>query len=80
MRPITLMTTLLPPLATAQSKFCERSTPAPTDDEVKARHEKFVDAFLVKKDVVEAFTYIASDYIVSRAPPLFLPTIPVIAH
>ncbi|KAK0745841.1 hypothetical protein B0T18DRAFT_324674 [Schizothecium vesticola] len=57
------MTTLLPPLATAQSKFCERSTPAPPDDEVKARHEKFVDAFLVKKDVVEAFTYIASDYI-----------------
>ncbi|KAK3352778.1 hypothetical protein B0T25DRAFT_453631 [Lasiosphaeria hispida] len=50
-------------VAIRQSKFCERSSPAPPDAEVKARHDKFVDAFLVKKDVVEAFTYIAADYI-----------------
>ena len=47
-----------------KGKFCEKVSPAPPDAEIKARHDKFVDAFLVKKDVVEAFTYIAPEYIV----------------
>jgi len=48
-----------------KGKFCEKSTAPLLDSDVRARHDKFVDAFLVKKDVVEAFTYIAPEYIVS---------------
>jgi hypothetical protein len=53
-------------LSTRQGKFCEKTFPAPPDDVIKARHDKFVDAFLVKKDIVETFTYIAPEYIVRR--------------
>lgn len=46
------------------AKFCTKVFPAPDDDEIKARHEKFADAFLVKKDLRLAFTYVAPEYIV----------------
>ena len=49
-------------------KFCDKVSPAPPDDEVRARHEAFADAFLVKKDVRLAFEYIAPEYIVSYSP------------
>ncbi|KAH7364646.1 hypothetical protein BKA65DRAFT_447692 [Rhexocercosporidium sp. MPI-PUGE-AT-0058] len=41
---------------------CVRSCDA-TVAETEARHEKFVDAFIIKKDITEAFRYIAEDYI-----------------
>jgi len=50
-----------------QGKFCEKVFPAPSDDVIKARHDKFVDAFLVKKDIVETFSYIAPEYIVGHS-------------
>ncbi|KAK5654268.1 hypothetical protein OQA88_7444 [Cercophora sp. LCS_1] len=50
-------------LVPRQGKFCQKVSPAPSDDQVKAKHDKFVDAFLVKKDIVETFTYIAPEYI-----------------
>ncbi|KLU85065.1 hypothetical protein MAPG_04097 [Magnaporthiopsis poae ATCC 64411] len=46
-----------------QVKFCEKSATEPTEAETKARFDKFADAFLVKKDLVEAFAYIAPEYI-----------------
>lgn len=51
------------------AKFCKKIVPAPEDDEISARHEKFADAFLVKKDVRLAFTYIAPEYIVCLPHP-----------
>ncbi|KAK0707947.1 hypothetical protein B0H67DRAFT_325167 [Lasiosphaeris hirsuta] len=45
---------------------CVRSTPPPTADELKARFDKFVIAFVGpagKKNITEAFEYIAADYI-----------------
>ncbi|KAK4450165.1 hypothetical protein QBC34DRAFT_297666 [Podospora aff. communis PSN243] len=50
-------------IAPRQGKFCEKVSPAPPDDVIKARHDKFVEAFLVKKDINETFTYIAPEYI-----------------
>jgi hypothetical protein len=44
---------------------CVRMNPAPSQDETKARFDKFVQAFVgPKKDISEAFKYIANDYIV----------------
>lgn len=50
------------------SQFCTKTTPTPSDDEVKTRHDKFADAFLIKKDVKLVFTYIAPEYIVRTRP------------
>lgn len=50
-------------LSPRQVKFCEKSATEPTEAETKARFDKFADAFLVKKDLVEAFSYIAPEYI-----------------
>ena|ERR1700742_2813885 len=45
---------------------CKRMSPAPSEAETKARFDKFVQAFVgPKKNISEAFTYIAADYIVS---------------
>ncbi|KAM7185498.1 hypothetical protein V8F33_012385 [Rhypophila sp. PSN 637] len=49
--------------APGDAKFCNKVDPAPSEEEIQARHDKFVDAFLVKKDVKLAFTYIAPEYI-----------------
>ncbi|KAL8376790.1 hypothetical protein RB595_007758 [Gaeumannomyces hyphopodioides] len=46
-----------------QVKFCEKMAEEPTEEETKARFDKFADAFIVKKDLVEAFGYIAPEYI-----------------
>ncbi|KAL8341970.1 hypothetical protein RB601_005244 [Gaeumannomyces tritici] len=46
-----------------QVKFCEKMVKEPAEEETKARFDKFADAFLVKKDLVEAFGYIAPEYI-----------------
>ena len=50
---------------------CKRAAPEPTEPETKARHDKFVNAFLVKKNITEAFEYIVEDYIVY--PPFHSP-------
>ncbi|KAF2839727.1 hypothetical protein M501DRAFT_973386 [Patellaria atrata CBS 101060] len=44
-------------------KPCQPMVPAPTEEETKARHEKFAHAFLVTKNITEAFTYINQGYI-----------------
>ncbi|KAK5651283.1 hypothetical protein OQA88_12627 [Cercophora sp. LCS_1] len=46
-------------------KFCDKVSAAPSDEVVKAKpkHDKFVNAFLFKKDIFETFTYIAPEYI-----------------
>ncbi|KAK3943594.1 hypothetical protein QBC46DRAFT_351469 [Diplogelasinospora grovesii] len=41
---------------------CQPMTPAPTEDETKARFEKFAHAFLETKNLTEAFSYISSTY------------------
>ena len=43
---------------------CKHISPPPSEAEMKGRHDKFVQAFLVDKDIVAAFTYIGSTYIV----------------
>ena len=35
-----------------------------TEEQTAARFEKFADAFIVKKNITEAFEYIAASYIV----------------
>ena len=45
---------------------CVRATPEPSANATQARHEKFVQAFLVKKNITEAFEYITKDYIVRQ--------------
>lgn len=44
---------------------CVRMTPAPDANATKARFDAFAQAFIYKKNITEAFTYIAQDYIVS---------------
>lgn len=44
---------------------CERADPEPTEEETKGRFDKFANAFIVTKNITEAFEYIAEDYIVS---------------
>ncbi|KAK3319853.1 hypothetical protein B0T19DRAFT_273419 [Cercophora scortea] len=72
MRLTILLTAALTPLAVLAApvalgargdKFCAKIFPAPGDAEVKNRHDKFVDAFLVKKDVALAFENIAPEYV-----------------
>jgi hypothetical protein len=43
---------------------CQPLSPAPTEDETRARFDKFANAFLVTKNITEAFTYISAGYIV----------------
>ncbi|KAK3689704.1 hypothetical protein B0T22DRAFT_514362 [Podospora appendiculata] len=50
-------------LDTRGDNFCAKIMPAREDAEVKAQHDKFVDAFLVKKDVALAFENIAPEYV-----------------
>ncbi len=48
---------------------CVAMDPPPTEDETHARFDKFANAFLVTKNITEAFTYIAASYIVCKPPP-----------
>ncbi|ORY56918.1 uncharacterized protein BCR38DRAFT_450356 [Pseudomassariella vexata] len=41
---------------------CVAISPAPSVNETQARSEAFANAFLVKKNLTEAFTYIAASY------------------
>ncbi|KAF2866483.1 hypothetical protein BDV95DRAFT_583967 [Massariosphaeria phaeospora] len=45
-------------------KPCLRITPEPTANETRTRHDKFTWAFIYRKNITEAFEYIAQDYIV----------------
>lgn len=48
---------------------CVRMDPAPSQNETEARFNAFVEAFVGQsKNLYEAFTYIAEDYIVGRLP------------
>ena len=42
---------------------------AVTETETAARFEKFADAFIVKKNITEAFEHIAASYIACAPPP-----------
>ncbi|KAI1243978.1 hypothetical protein MGN70_013846 [Eutypa lata] len=42
---------------------CVREDPPPSEAETKARFDKFANAFIVTKNITEAFLYIADDYI-----------------
>ncbi|RYP50952.1 hypothetical protein DL768_003618 [Monosporascus sp. mg162] len=42
---------------------CVRVTPEPSPAETEARFDAFANAFLVTKNITEAFLYIAEDYI-----------------
>jgi hypothetical protein len=48
--------------------------PPPTDEQVAQRHYDFGQAFLIRKNLTEAFTYIDSTYIVGPTPLLVLGT------
>lgn len=43
---------------------CLREDPPPGATETEARFDTFANAFLVTKNITEAFLYIAEDYIV----------------
>ncbi len=45
---------------------CQPSSPAPSEEETKARFDKFADAIIVKKNITEAFLYISDSYIVRK--------------
>ena len=45
-------------------KPCVAIVPAPSVNETLARFNKFAQAFIYKKNITEAFEYIAKDYIV----------------
>lgn len=45
---------------------CVLRTPEPCEQENSAIFDKFVDAFLVKKNLTEAFSYIDAEYIVGH--------------
>lgn len=47
---------------------CKAISPPPTEAETEARFDKFGDAFIVKKNLTEAFEYISSTYIVGPPP------------
>ncbi|TLS25011.1 hypothetical protein PpBr36_07333 [Pyricularia pennisetigena] len=52
-----------PKTPTARATFCEKMVPPPSDEETAARFAKFADAFIVRKDIDAAFSYIAPEYI-----------------
>ncbi len=45
---------------------CQPSSPGPSEEETKARFDRFADAFIVKKNITEAFLYISDSYIVRK--------------
>jgi len=47
---------------------CVRTTPAPSECQTEARFNEFANAFIVTKNITEAFTFIAEDYIVRGHP------------
>ncbi|KAF1993498.1 hypothetical protein P154DRAFT_70477 [Amniculicola lignicola CBS 123094] len=47
----------------AKPKPCQPLVPAPTEEETLARHYKFANAFIVAKNITEAFTYISQGYV-----------------
>lgn len=55
----------LRPAAVVTPPPCVAMTPAPSVEETKARFDKFANAFLVTKNLTEAFEYIAASYRVS---------------
>lgn len=48
---------------------CVAMVPEPTEEETEARFDRFANAFLVTKNLTEAFEYISSTYIVSHLVP-----------
>lgn len=42
---------------------CVRAVPEPNGTETQARFDKFAQAFIYKKNITEAFSYITQDYI-----------------
>ncbi|KAK0613595.1 hypothetical protein B0T14DRAFT_437052 [Immersiella caudata] len=46
---------------------CAPLNPPPTEEQMKARFDKFATAFLVTKNLTEAFSYISSSYKQHRA-------------
>ncbi|KAH7014368.1 uncharacterized protein B0I36DRAFT_369331 [Microdochium trichocladiopsis] len=42
---------------------CVRATPAPSECQTEARFNEFAEAFIVTKNITEAFTFIVEDYI-----------------
>ncbi|KAJ3541859.1 hypothetical protein NMY22_g3729 [Coprinellus aureogranulatus] len=78
MRPATLLTALLLPLAALAAPApelearqqvkkpqpCVRQlNPEPTVDETKLRHDAFAQAFIYKRNITAAFEFISQDYI-----------------
>lgn len=51
---------------------CRPISPPPDEAATKARFDQFAHAFLVTKNITEAFTYISEGYIVSQHPSLFV--------
>ncbi|KAF2105645.1 hypothetical protein BDV96DRAFT_617703 [Lophiotrema nucula] len=49
--------------APAKPSPCQPISPAPTGDALKARADAFAQAFIYKKNITEAFTYINKGYI-----------------
>ncbi|CAK7231011.1 hypothetical protein SBRCBS47491_007787 [Sporothrix bragantina] len=50
-------------LALTRPPPCQPMSPPPDEDATKARFDQFAHAFLVTKNITEAFTYIADSYI-----------------
>ncbi len=50
--------------ALPQPPPCVRQSPPPDAAETEARFNKFANAFIVTKNITEAFLYITEDYIV----------------
>lgn len=48
---------------------CVRTTPAPSECQTEARFNEFANAFIVTKNITEAFTFITEDYIVCAHLP-----------
>lgn len=58
-----------PKMLTARATFCKKVDPPPSEEETAMRFTKFADAFIVRKDIDAAFSYIAPEYIVSSTVP-----------
>ncbi|KAI6364798.1 hypothetical protein MCOR25_005590 [Pyricularia grisea] len=52
-----------PKMLTARATFCKKVDPPPSEEETAMRFTKFADAFIVRKDIDAAFSYIAPEYI-----------------
>lgn len=62
---------LVAPRAVVTPPPCVAIAPPPTEDETRKRHEIFANAFLVAKNLTNAFEYISSTYIVGLSSKLF---------